>query len=54
VVSGGIGTLVVVAAVTGIWPALARIGPLHTLHPDDREVPPEAVLAPSASGGTSR
>src|SRR4051794_3322628 len=39
VVSGGIGTLVVVATVAVVWPALARIGPLHTLHPDDRELP---------------
>src|SRR5215213_3899652 len=33
VVSGGIGTLVVVGCVALIWPALARIGPLHTLRP---------------------
>ena len=33
VVSGGIGTLVVVAAVAMLWPALARLGPLHTLKP---------------------
>ena len=33
VVSGGIGTLVVVAVVAMLWPALARLGPLHTLKP---------------------
>jgi MFS family permease len=37
VVGGGIGTLVVVAAVALIWPALARIGPLHTLKPLEDE-----------------
>jgi hypothetical protein len=37
VVSGGIGTLVVVGCVALIWPALARIGPLHTLRPEGRE-----------------
>jgi MFS family permease len=38
VVSGGVGTLIVVGAVAAIWPALARIGPLHTLKPPDREL----------------
>ncbi len=33
VVGGGIGTVVTVALVALIWPVLARIGPLHTLHP---------------------
>ena len=33
VVSGGIGTLVVVAAVAVLCPSLARLGPLHTLRP---------------------
>jgi MFS family permease len=33
VVSGGVGTLVVVAVVALACPALARIGPLHTLQP---------------------
>jgi MFS family permease len=33
VVGGGIGTIVVVLAVAMMWPALARIGPLHTLKP---------------------
>jgi MFS family permease len=34
VVGGGIGTLVVVGAVMGAFPQLARIGPLHTLSPE--------------------
>jgi hypothetical protein len=33
VVGGGIGTLVVVVVVAMLWPALSRIGPLHTLRP---------------------
>jgi hypothetical protein len=33
VVSGGVGTLLVVGLVALRWPALARIGPLHTLRP---------------------
>jgi MFS family permease len=33
VVFGGVATLVVVGAVMGIWPVLARVGPLHTLKP---------------------
>jgi hypothetical protein len=37
VVSGGIGTLAVVGAVAVAWPALARLGPIDTLHPDDRQ-----------------
>ena len=43
VVSGGIGTLVVVCLVALRWPALARIGPLHTLRPI--EVEPERSKA---------
>lgn len=35
VVSGGIGTIVVVGAVALAWPALGRVGPLHTLQPDE-------------------
>ena len=45
VVSGGIGTLAVVAMVALPWPALARIGPLHTLRPLDSE--PESLPEPS-------
>lgn len=33
VVGGGIGTLAVVVVIAVVWPALARIGPLHTLKP---------------------
>jgi MFS family permease len=35
VVGGGIGTIVVVITVAILWPALARIGPLHTLKPEE-------------------
>ncbi len=34
VVGGGIGTIVVVIAVAFMWPALRKIGPLHTLRED--------------------
>ena len=41
VVGGGIGTVAVVIAVALLWPALARIGPLHTLRPqEEAEVVP--------------
>ena len=33
VVGGGLATLLVVGLVRGVWPQLARIGPLHTLAP---------------------
>src|SRR5262245_24322799 len=33
VVGGGVGTLAVVASILWLWPALGRIGPLHTLQP---------------------
>ena len=51
VVSGGIGTLVVVAAVAAIWPALARIGPLHTLRPPESDLlpRPERSAAPTSA-----
>lgn len=39
VVAGGIGTIVVVLAVAGIWPQLMRLPPLHTLQPDESAVP---------------
>jgi MFS family permease len=45
VVSGGVATLIVVAMVAVTWPALARIGPLHTLRPLDSE--PESLPEPS-------
>lgn len=35
VVGGGVGSIVVVFLVWLIWPALARIGPLHTIKPED-------------------
>jgi predicted MFS family arabinose efflux permease len=35
VVGGGLGTLIVVGIVALAWPALARIGPLHTIQPFD-------------------
>jgi hypothetical protein len=50
VVSGGIGTLVVVAAVALIWPALARLGPLHTLkplEPDPTDHPSRRTISPA-------
>jgi len=49
VVGGGVGTLVVVAFVALVWPALARIGPLHTLHPLEAEPgqPPEPAARPA-------
>jgi len=37
VVGGGIGTLLVVAAVWFKWPALAQVAPLHTLRPPEPE-----------------
>ncbi len=35
VVGGGVATLLVVAIVGAVWPQLARIGPLHSLRPND-------------------
>ncbi len=35
VVGGGVATLLVVASVGAVWPQLARIGPLHSLRPND-------------------
>jgi MFS family permease len=37
VVSGGFATLLVVLLVRGVWPQLARIGPLHTLAPAEED-----------------
>jgi hypothetical protein len=37
VVGGGIGTILVVAAVWLKWPVLAQVAPLHTLRPDEIE-----------------
>jgi hypothetical protein len=52
VVSGGIGTLAVVGAVALAWPALARIGPLHTLHPDEGLGARAAWVTPTAKTGS--
>ena len=39
VIGGGVASLIVVAVVRAAWPALAQIGPLHTLRPaEDRMV----------------
>jgi len=45
VVGGGIGTVAVVIAVALLWPALIRIGPLHTLKPAPE---PDAAVAAEA------
>ena len=48
VVGGGIGTLVVVTVVALSYPALARIGPLHTLRPTEAEAePPDPATKPA-------
>jgi MFS family permease len=51
VVGGGIGTVIVVAAVALAWPQLARIGPLHLLKPleagPDGELPAQAATEPA-------
>jgi MFS family permease len=49
VVGGGVGTLVVVAAVAIVWPALTRIGPLHTLRPVEEAPQP----TPAAGAATA-
>lgn len=51
VVGGGIGTIVVVASVALIWPALSRIGPLHTLKPLESDDEPVGVSANAAASG---
>jgi MFS family permease len=48
VVGGGIGTVVVVAAAVLAWPALLRIGPLHTLQPIEEDDPPVRAVAEPA------
>ena len=46
VAGGGVGTLLVVLAVAVAWPALLRIGPLHTLRPEEPDdVTPVAAAA---------
>ncbi len=39
VIGGGLATLAVVALVRALWPALDRIGPLHTLRPTGDTIP---------------
>ena len=51
VVGGGLGTIVVVAAVALIWPALSRIGPLHTLRPLESDEAPADVAVNAAVSG---
>ena len=48
VVGGGIGTIAVVLLVALAWPALARIGPLHTLKPQE-----EAEIVPTTEARRS-
>jgi len=47
IVSGGVGTLLVVALVARVWPQLAALGPLDTLRPLEVE-PVESLEASSA------
>jgi MFS family permease len=51
VAGGGIGTVLVVATVALAWPALARIGPLHTLKP--MEIDEDDPAAPGPHRNTS-
>ena len=44
VVGGGLGVLLVVAAIHRTWPELSRLGPLHTLRPG--ALPGEPSIAP--------
>lgn len=47
VVAGGVGTLIIAALVPFLWPALMRVGPLHTLRPEDPDAAPAAKPAPA-------
>lgn len=50
VVGGGVGTIIVVTCIALAWPALRRIGPLHTLHPapdEDEPLATEDTVAPA-------
>jgi hypothetical protein len=51
VVSGGIGTLIVVAIVAAKWRVLLNVPPLHTLHPEDLTPRPvrETVAEPAGA-----
>ena len=48
VAGGGIGTIVVVITVALLWPALSKIGPLHTLRPLEAD-PSDRPHEPAAS-----
>jgi MFS family permease len=50
VVSGGIGTMAVVAAVALRWPVILRLPPLHTLRPIEITAPPEPETAREPAG----
>lgn len=52
VVGGGIGVLVVVAAIRRAWPELWELAPLHTLQP--ARVPPAAAEGPAAAAAQPR
>ena len=47
VVLGGLGTLGVVALVPFLFPALARVGPVDRLRPEESEPEPEALVEPA-------
>jgi hypothetical protein len=49
VVSGGIGTIMVVGAVGVIWPQVVRIGALEDVKPEDEQAPPPAAANPAAA-----
>ena len=51
VVAGGVGALLVTAVVALRWPALARIGPLHTLRPASARLAEQDAVAASAEAG---
>jgi MFS family permease len=50
VVFGGIGTILVVAAVALKWPQVRRLGPLQDLRPMDAEPAPGRPVRPAAQG----
>ncbi len=55
VIGGGLGSIAVVIAVTLLWPALARIGPLHTLEPNEvKDLAPQLDLHQPAGLGDKR
>jgi MFS family permease len=49
VAGGGIGTVLVVITVALVWPALGRIGPLHTLKPMETDGSESATPGPQQS-----